>query len=262
LTPQQIAFYNEWGYLKPFRVFDEDGAKANLAYFDGLLEGIRKLDDGRDAYSINGYHQKCQGLYEIVTNPDILDLVQDLIGPNFVCWGTHFFCKMPGDPKSVPWHQDASYWPFDISRTVTAWLAIDDVDVENGCMEVIPGTHRMGALKWENTKSAAVLHQEIVDAEQYGERVPFELKAGEMSLHADMLAHGSPPNLSNRRRGGLTMRYTPVEVRALNDDPIKQQGWNRQAIIVRGADPSGHWSNHPRPLGEDLSAMPWQINAG
>jgi ectoine hydroxylase-related dioxygenase (phytanoyl-CoA dioxygenase family) len=184
----------------------------------------------------------------------ILDYVEDLVGPNIVCWGTHYFCKMPGDTKTVPWHQDAAYWPFDKSRTVTAWLAINDADVENGCMHVIPGTHTDGQLKW-NEVEGQVLDRQIENVQQYGEAVPFELKAGEISLHADMLAHGSGPNLSSGPRGGLTMRYCPVSVRG---------DWNTASVICRGSDSSGHWADIPMPEGEDSSPKDYQVqvNAG
>jgi hypothetical protein len=259
LSKEQIEFFNENGYLKPFRIFDEAGVLRNQQYLDELLAQIIAANDGRDAYSINGYHLQCGGIWDLATNPQILDLVEDLLGPNFVCWGTHFFCKLPGDPRAVPWHQDASYWPFDRARTVTAWLAIDDADVENACMNVIPGTHQMGALKWRQASGPAVLHQQIEDVESLGAPVPFELKAGEISLHADMLAHGSAPNLSYRRRAGLTLRYTPVEVRA-------GSGWNRDAILCRGEDKSGHWVHNPRLEGDSVEPREWQrppvANAG
>lgn len=250
LTHQQIASYNESGFLKPFRVFNDDEAAANRAYFDRLLDLVKQRNDGRDAYAINGYQTQCQGLYDLVTHPRILDLVEDICGPDFVCWGAHYFCKLPGDSKSVPWHQDASYWPFDKARTVTAWLAIDDADVENGCMHVIPGTHRVGHLEWKPTQQEAVLGQEVVDPERFGKPVPFELKAGEISLHADMLVHGSQPNRSSRRRCGLTIRYCPVSVRG---------DWNKTSILCRGRDPDGFWANVPRPTGEDVTPKPWQL---
>ncbi len=247
LTPAQVAFYNEHGYLKPFSVYGSLEAARNRAYFDDLLAAMRVHNDGRDAYAINGYHTRCRGIYEMATHPSILDLVEDLVGPNIIAWGTHFFCKLPGDPKSVHWHQDASYWPLTPARTVTAWLAIDDADVENACLHVIPGTHRRGHLEYKRPDTPGVLWQEIAHIEQYGQPTPVELKAGQISLHADMLAHGSGPNTSARRRCGLTVRYCPPEVVPVNPD------WGKNAILCRGADPSGCWKFPPQPVGEDVS---------
>lgn len=247
LTPEQIAQYNRDGYVKPFTIFNDLQAQTNRAYFDWLLARMKAQNDGRDSYAILGFHTRCQGIYDLAVNPQILDLVEDLLGPDFVCWTSHLFCKMPHDPKSVPWHQDASYWPLTPARTVTVWLAIDDVDVENACMHVIAGTHRLGHLKWKESDEPSVLGQKIDNAEYLGAPVPFELKAGQISLHADMIVHGSKPNTSDRRRCGLTLRYCPTSVVSL--DPT----WTVNAILCRGRDADGHWSNMPRPAGEDIN---------
>ena len=247
LTRGQIETFNRDGYLTPFRIYDQDGVEQNRRYFDDLLAQLKAFKDGRDTYAINGYHTHCDGIWDMVMNPRILDLVEDLVGPDFVCWGTHFFCKMPHDPKSVPWHQDASYWPFTPARTVTVWLAIDDASLENACMSFIPGTHRLGHLSWKRTNNPAVLDQEIEDVEKFGKAAPIELKAGEIEMHADMLAHGSPPNPSSRRRCGLTLRYCPTYVRSVN--PY----WKGQAVLCRGRDTGGYWEHWPRPVGNDLT---------
>jgi len=248
LSPGQIAQYNELGYVKPFDVFNPLEAERNRAYFDYLLASLRALNDGRDSYAINCYQARCRGIYEMATDPRILDLVEDIVGPNIVVWATHFFCKMPHDPKSVPWHQDASYWPLSPARTVTAWIAIDDVDVENSAMQVIPGSHNKGHLKWKNAEGPAVLNQEVENAQQYGKPASIELRAGQISLHADMIVHGSQPNRSARRRCGLTVRYCPPQVEPLD------RAWGVNSIIARGIDANGWWANQPKPAGEDLSS--------
>jgi non-heme Fe2+,alpha-ketoglutarate-dependent halogenase len=247
LTAEQIEFYNREGYLRPFDVFNPAEVERNRAYFDYLLASLKVLNDGRDSYAISSHQHRCQGIYEMATNPRILDLVEDIIGPNIIAWSSHFFCKLPHDPKAVPWHQDASYWPFTPSRTVTAWLAIDDADAENSAMQFIPRTHDKGHLKWNPTKGPAVLAQEIENIESYGKPVINELRAGQLSLHADMIVHGSEPNRSERRRCALTIRYCPPEVEVLNPE------WAKQAIVARGEDTRGWWAKNPKPLGDDLS---------
>ena len=131
------------------------------------------------------------------------------------------------------------------SQAVTVWLAIDDADVENACMRYIPGSHHYGHLTYRLTEDAedAVLNQEVENAEQFGQPVDVELKAGEISLHSDLLLHGSEPNRSDRRRCGLTLRYCAADVRAGLD-------WNLKGVVVAGTDPSGHWANPPRPATE------------
>ena len=246
LTPAQIVQFNEEGYIFPLDVFDESEAAANRAYFDDLME--RAAAAGWDAYSINGWHKHCASIHDLVTEERILDYVEDLLGEDLVCWGTHYFCKLPSETRRVSYHQDASYWPLSPSKTVTVWLAIDDADEDNGAMTVIPGSHLHGQIPFE--KSAAeeenVLNQTVAAPESYGRPpVPFVMKAGQISLHTDLLLHGSEPNRSARRRCGLTMRFVPPDVRALT-------GWNGNAVICRGTDPEGHWANHPRPAGDDI----------
>jgi len=254
LTPEQVAFFNENGYLTPFRIFDDDRIDANRRYFDGLLAMVAAAGDGRDTYAICSYQNTCRGLYDLTLTAAILDLIEDLVGPDIVSWGTHFFCKLPGDPKHVPWHQDAAYWPLTPSRTVTAWLAIDDVDRENACMQVIPGSHHLGelALKQSDAAEKNLFDSSVIDVEQYGDPVCLELKAGEISLHSDLLLHASEANHSDRRRGGLTLRYSPTTVR-----PYLEYG--DYSILCRGVDPDGNWANIPRPPADDPCPRPWQV---
>ena len=181
-------------------------------------------------------------------NPIILDHVEDLLGPEIICWATHYFCKDAGDPKIVPWHQDASYWLLSPARTVTVWLAIDDADEENAAMKFLPATHNIGHLEWEKTARAAVLDQEIIGIDKMGSSIHNTLKAGQFSLHADMLAHGSDANLSSRRRCGLTIRYCPPCVVPLNRD------WAAGAIRCRGSQSIPHWKLNPVPKGNTITS--------
>jgi len=246
LTSGQIKEFNRNGYLCPLDVFTEEEAKRNRAYFEELME--EALSKGHNSYSINGWHLRCKGIYDLIMEPRILDYVQDLIGVNIICTMTHYFSKPAGDTKRVSWHQDASYWPLTPSKVVTVWLAIDDVDEENGPMTVIPGSHRHGQIPFEHSTEEEnnVLGQTVHGAEQWGgPPVPFVMKAGQISIHTDMLLHGSVPNMSDRRRCGLTLRYLPPDVRC------KDKGY-ASSVICRGEDPDGHWRNHPRPDGDTV----------
>ena len=110
------------------------------------------------------------------------------------------------------------------------------------------GLEESGAdLSAEVRRGADVLHQEIVEIERFGMPVVNALAAGEISLHADMLAHGSSPNRSDRRRCGLTVRYCPPTVRPLD------AAWGRQAILCRGQDQAGNWTHNPRPERDELT---------
>ena len=247
LSAAQIRQFNELGYLFPLEVFDAQEVAALRAYCDDLF--AKAMAAGFNRYAINGWHCHCAGLYDLCTEPRILDLVQDLLGEDLVLWGTHFFLKEPGDSKRVSWHQDASYWPLSPSKTATVWLAIDDADAGNGAMQVIPRSHVNAQLAYRRSSAEEnnVLSQTTLAAEEQGDPpVTIALRAGQVSLHTDWLIHGSEPNRSARRRCGLTLRFTAADVRAL------EPGWRSRSVICRGRDAAGHWADIPRPVGERI----------
>ena len=243
LTPDQVDRFNRDGYLKPFRIFEPREADDLRAYFDRLLANV--LAGGGTSYSISTAHAKYGRVYDVLTHPKIVALVRDLLGENVIAWGSHFFCKMPKDGKTVSWHQDASYWPLTPARAVTVWLAIDAADVENACMKFIPGSHHYGHLTFRMSEDSEsnVLDQTVENAEGIGKPVYDELKAGECSVHSDLLLHGSEANNSDRRRCGLTLRYCSADV-------VAGLGWYEKGIWVSGRAAPGTWANRPRPDGE------------
>ncbi len=240
LTKSQVEHFNDRGFIAPISIFDTHEITAIRNYFDGLLAEV--IAAGGDSYSISSAHLKYGPVFDLLKEPRITNVVADLIGENIIGWGSHFFCKLPKDGKAVAWHQDASYWPLSPSKAVTVWLAIDDADRENACVKFIAGSHHVGHLTYRPSDSADhnVLSQSIDNPEQYGEVIWDELKAGQISIHSDLLLHGSEANESSRRRCGLTLRYCSAEVRAA-------MRWNEKGVFVRGHDASGHWSNRTRP---------------
>ncbi len=149
---------------------------------------------------------------------------------------------MPHDGKRVPWHQDSTYWPLTPTKTVTVWLAIDDADPENANMKFIPKSHLHGLIDYDETHEAdTVLDLAVKNPHSYGEgEVDVQLRAGQFSMHSDLLLHGSEANQSNRRRCGLTIRYAAADVKTWYD-------WHKKGIIVKGENVDGHWLNPPSP---------------
>jgi non-haem Fe2+, alpha-ketoglutarate-dependent halogenase len=240
LTSAEIAAFNRDGYMSGFRIFSEDEIAEHRSYFDAILAGV--LAEGGSSYSISTAHLKYAAVYDLLTHPSIVAYVKDLLGENVIGWGSHYFCKLPRDGKSVSWHQDAIYWPLTPSKTVTVWLAIDDADTENACMRFISGSHLRGPLPHLPSGGSEdnVLDQTAVDPLAIGALVDNVLRAGEISLHSDLLLHGSEANNSDRRRCGLTLRYCAAEVRAF-------LGWHAKGVVVSGADIDHHWANPARP---------------
>ncbi len=239
LSPSQIEKYNEQGYLMPFDGLSSSEISDLRTFFDRIL--AEALAQGKNSYSISTAHLKFGQIHDLMRHPAILAPVKDLLGKDLVAWGAHFFCKMPMDGKRVPWHQDCPYWPLTPTRTATVWLAIDDAIPENANMRFIGGSHLIGVIDYEMSDSPdLVLSREVKDESRFGQPVDVALKAGQFSIHSDLLLHGSEANRSSKRRSGLTMRYAASEVKAY-------LGWEQKGILVSGEDESGHWRNLPRP---------------
>ncbi len=243
ISREQIEGFNREGYVRPLSIYSPTEITAIRTYFDDLLAKV--VAAGGDSYSISSAHLKYGKVWDILTNPKIVACVKDVLGENVIGWGSHFFCKMPGDGKAVAWHQDSSYWPLTPTKAITVWLAIDDADPENANMRFVRGSHHFGHLTYRESsvEDHNILNQSIDNAEQYGEVVDNPLKAGQASIHSDLLLHGSEANTSTRRRCALTLRYAAADVRA-------HLGWNQKGVWVSGQDPTGHWSNRERPAAD------------
>jgi non-heme Fe2+,alpha-ketoglutarate-dependent halogenase len=242
LSRAQVESYNRDGYIRGIPIFDDDEVLAQRQFFDQLLDQV--IAAGANSYSIQSAHMKYGKVYDTLTHPRIVACVKDLLGDEVVGLAAHYFCKLPGDPKVVSWHQDASYWPITPSKTVTVWLAIDDSDRQNACMRFVSGSHHLGHLTYRLSEEDEnnVLSQTVDHAEQLGAEIDVELRAGQISMHSDLLLHSSRANTSQRRRCGLTLRYCTPEVRALPGF-----GWAEEGIVISGQDPAGHWGNPSRP---------------
>jgi ectoine hydroxylase-related dioxygenase (phytanoyl-CoA dioxygenase family) len=248
------ATFERDGYVSPIRIHSSEAAERVRAAFDRL-----EAAEGRERSQIGlqDRHFDQPFVWELATDPAILDVVQAAVGPDVLLLATHFFCKYPSvgeaEARFVAWHQDVTYWGLEPPLAVTAWYAVDDADAENGCMRVIPGTHRQIR---EHGKSAVAgnllsINQEVsVTADEERRAVDIPLRAGEMSLHHGMLIHGSNPNRSTRRRCGLTIRYVPAHVRQVEGNSYGKR-WS--AVLVGGMDRYRHFEAAAPPFARPAS---------
>lgn len=212
LTAAEKEQFARDGYVKNLPVFGPQGVARLQALF---ADWSGRLPADIDLSRVNMWHKASRSFYDLCRTPAILDYVEDLIGPNFYQWAGQFFAKYPGDGSEVPWHQDAQYWPLSPWRTVTVWLAIYDADADNAAMQVVKGSHRKGTFAHHVNDAPHLILEQEVGADQFdaADVVTLDLKAGEISLHDDGLLHGSGANLSDRTRCGLTMRFSPTDVK-------------------------------------------------
>ena len=187
--------------------------------------------------------------YDFAVRSEILDMVEQLIGPDIILWGSTLFGKPAGTGKATPWHQDGEYWPIRPLETCSVWIAIDDVTPENGCLKVIPGSHRDRSLRRHHdlTDQDVTLNLEL-DADEFDESQARNvvLQAGQMSLHDIYLLHGSNANTSGNRRAGYVVRFMPSSSHfdhALGQSMVGPNAranlGNRAIFLVRGQDACG-----------------------
>jgi non-haem Fe2+, alpha-ketoglutarate-dependent halogenase len=239
LSAEAVAQYRRDGFYFPLPVFGADEARS----YRDKLEVYERSSGG----PINGnMRHKVHLLFtwanQLTRHPAILDAVEDVIGPDILCWGTNFFIKEANSPSYVSWHQDATYWGLSTSDVITAWVAFADAPVESGAMKFWPGSHLKNQIEHRDTFAKDNLltrGQEIAVDVPDGAGVDVALKAGEMSLHHVLLVHGSGPNTTNDRRIGLAIRYIPTHVRQLK---VRDS-----ATLVRGRDAYGHFDLEPAP---------------
>ena len=239
LTQAEVDAYRSRGFHAPVRAFSGEEAReyrrlleAHEARAGGPLQGNWRVKT----------HLLFTWVDRLVHHPRILDAVEDVIGPDILCWTTNFFIKEPRSPGYVSWHQDAAYWGLEPEEVVTAWVALSHSNAESGCMRVIPGTHHESHIPHVDTfheDNLLTRGQEIAVDVDESRAVSVPLGPGEISLHHIKLVHGSAPNKSADRRIGLAIRYIPTHVRQ-----TKQRD---SAMLVRGTDSFGHFDLEPRP---------------
>lgn len=209
LSLEEISYYKDNGYLLTGRpLFSKKKFDRLFAIFEEHLENRGNLKPDE----LDVPHMKDARLFEFLMAPEILDIVEGLIGPDIGLWSSHFICKEPRTGKKTPWHEDSAYWNGRFDRfdsIVTLWLAIDESTKENGCMGVIPGSHHNGFSEYEKMDTDhSIFNIEIKkSAVDESKVVWFELKQDHYSLHDSRIIHGANANTSDKRRTGYTMRY-------------------------------------------------------
>ena len=218
LGADEIAQYHEQGWVIPRFRLPADEIDAMRDALDALIRdnpGVRpeKLVsahiEGDNGEGVRGSAK----FLELARDPRIVELVSGVIGDDVVLWGCHIFCKPPVEGYETPWHQDGHYWPIRPLANCTVWVALEESTVENGCLRVIPRSHRDKLLHphLHEDRSDLTLNQRMADgAFDEAEAIDLELEPGQMSLHEVYMIHGAAANTSAKRRTGVALRYMPA----------------------------------------------------
>jgi ectoine hydroxylase-related dioxygenase (phytanoyl-CoA dioxygenase family) len=240
-----FAAYGDLGCVGPIRVMTRDEAAALLARLDAVTE--------EDVAAVtHPWIYKSYLLFTwmdaLVRDQRILQHVERIVGPDILVMSADIWRKVPGETRHVSWHQDAGYWYLEPCDIVTAWVALTEATAANGCMRFALGTHRLDLVEHDNTYAAdnMLSHGQTVKLDMDAwVKVDDVLEPGEMSLHHALLAHASGPNLTDKPRVGICIRYLPGAVRTTGGPPVS-------AMLVRGRH-TGNLILEDPPV-DDLSA--------
>ncbi|MGH9442898.1 MAG: phytanoyl-CoA dioxygenase family protein [Thermoanaerobaculia bacterium] len=243
LSDAQVGAYRREGYLSPVLALTPDEAAAARVNLDALMGRTASLADPATRHKPHLY---ARWVSDLVRHPRVLDAVEAILGPNLLVWRSVFFVKKPRDPHYVAWHQDSAYWGLSSDDEVTAWIALTESTIANGCLQVVPGSHLQPDVPHaiEFAENNVLVRGQKAVAEIPEDRVrSLELCPGEMSLHHVRMLHGSRGNASDGARVGLAVRYIATSVR--------QRGLRGSAMLVRGEDAFGNFDAEPEPRGDD-----------
>ena len=252
LCAEQIAFYEREGYLVLPELLDDaamaparaamsdkvsqiardllrDGLIADPLEHEPFETRLARLFDGRSDADFLRYgrswRDRLPGYYHLMATPAIVDAVESLIGPELFSNPVYNVRpKVPGVAAgAVPWHQDKSYWPdANANPVITVWLALVDATPENGCLQIIPGTHKRRVAAHGTDTHTGTAYTELPGdyiEKRQREIVSLPVKAGTAILFNDRLVHGSTPNHSDHVRWSVDLRYQPTD-----QDPMPQHG--------------------------------------
>jgi non-haem Fe2+, alpha-ketoglutarate-dependent halogenase len=233
LSNDQVREYEQDGVVFPMQVLSGDEVAHARKALEALKTALGTQADSKRFRNLHFFHPWAM---QMTMHSRILDAVEDVIGPNILVHGTGLFWKLPRDPGYVPWHQDG-YNANLSEQYVTAWIALSDSSIDNGCLRVVRGSHRHGISAHELTAvspdNIGTGGLEIAREVEEGEATDVILAPGEMSLHHVAMIHGSNANTSDRPRIGYAVRYVPPSTRQkLEHHPV---------ILARGHDPIGHY---------------------
>ena len=217
LSKQDIANYHANGYVIPKYRLEPEFVKELQDALNTLIAnnpGVRpeKLVsahiEGLNDEGVTG----SQKFLQLAMHPPIIDLVEQLIGPDIILWGCHVFCKPASEGYETPWHQDGHYWPIRPLANCTVWVALEPSTQENGCLRVIPGSHNAKQLyeHLHEDRNDLTLNQRMAEGTfDESQAADLELQPGEMSMHDIYMIHGAKANTSQQRRTGVALRFMP-----------------------------------------------------
>ena len=219
LSPRQIEAYRRDGFVFPIGVL----SSAEVESFRGAFESLSQYSPKR----YDRLHLFFDWAHRVVTHERLLDVIEAILGNDILVYGTLVLAKQPHDLRYASWHQDSFYSGLHLTPSTTAWIALTPSHRGNGCMRVLPGSHKLGALDHENVEDEHLLNRRgeriKIDVDE-SQAVDVELQPGQMSLHESTLVHSSNPNASYEPRIGFIVRFVTSRMRNPNTRLMRVRG--------------------------------------
>lgn len=219
---------------------------SETAFYRARMEEFLVRIDGRlDAVNRHKPHMYLKWANDLGRHPAILNAIKPILGPNILMWYSVIFVKPARSPGVVPWHQDSTYWALDRDEGVTAWVALSDVNEDNGCVEYVPGSHGIKNLAHsiDNGVDNMLARGQVIKGFNPTDTRKMILQPGQASLHHPSVLHASKANPSEAARLGIAFRYIPA-----NNFPRTLTWLKRSATLVSGEDTLKKFIPDPRPV--------------
>ena len=229
LTEQQLAQYDRDGVVFPIKVLTDD----EVSSFRSELESLINSSEDGSVKRLDRLHLSFDWARRLVTHKKLLDAIEAVLSKDILVYGTLVLSKPPRDSSYASWHQDSFYSGLHLSPSTSAWIALTPSHAANGCMRVIPGSHKLGSLNHVNVSDPSLLNRrgERIDiAVDESQARDVLLCPGEMSLHHSNIVHGSNPNTSDEPRIGFIVRFVTSQ--------FTNKDW--PLLRVRGEADCGH----------------------
>lgn len=245
LSEAERCHYREEGYLIFPALLDADRRRAYWALFEEMMVRASAMRESQEGYClapdvdgkpIPGRLHKVQGVcvaeprvLDLAREPVILDRVESLVGPNIDMFGSKFFPMMAAGATSTGWHQDNHYFGTNTDRVISCAIYLEETDVENGCLRIVPGSHRTGELVPHTHGTGNYAHGEWAEVEE-SKALDVVCPGGTVVFFSANLLHGARPNLSGRTSYRTAWHYLPGDLNL----PMFPRGVYKDRHIVRG----------------------------
>ncbi len=239
-TREQLEQYAEQGFIVVRDLFTRDEVRVMLDECESILRGdFGELYEGavqRDPGStdekqaerkVSAAVERSLTFRQCLLKPALVSRVQDIVGPDVLLFRDILMLKPALVGSKMPWHQDSNYWPISPASLCSVWTALDPATLENGCMRVVPGSHKLELIPSRLADGLGPLEDDQVPLP---DAVDVPMEPGSSLFFHSKLLHGSEPNGSNQSRRAFIASFMSARSRRTEQQPALR----RRYLLVSG----------------------------